>query len=234
MNERALLGLLALAGGALLGAATGMALDLLYRDGPRTPLLLRRPRTRILLLALSTAIVWFLAAVRADGLRVFVLTTVFASVLLALSATDFERHLLPNRLMYPSLLAGLLLAAAWPARPTLASISGGTIATAWPGWLSGATGALASGIAGAIVGGTIMLVIFILFPGFGFGDVKLGTLIGFVVGFPAVVTALLLGMFIGGVAAGAMLLARRVRLGSAIAYGPYLAAGAILVMLWRR
>src|SRR5262245_22214123 len=67
----------------------------------------------------------WLIAMRATDVRQTALVTAFALVLLALTATDFERHLLPNRLMYPSLLIALLLAGAWPARTVTETLSGG-------------------------------------------------------------------------------------------------------------
>jgi len=79
-----------------------------------------------------------------------------------------------------------------------------------------------------------MGAVFLVLPGFGLGDVKLGGLIGLILGFPAVFTGLLAGMVLGGLGAGVMLLSGRARLQTAIAYGPYLAGGAILEMLWRR
>jgi leader peptidase (prepilin peptidase)/N-methyltransferase len=87
-------------------------------------------------------------------------------------------------------------------------------------------------VAGGVAGAGIMLAAFLILPGFGFGDVKLGALIGLIVGFPAVLTALLAGMVLGGIGAAAMLLSGRAKMRSAIAYGPYLASGAILGLLW--
>ncbi|HET9319291.1 MAG TPA: hypothetical protein VFO27_05935, partial [Bryobacteraceae bacterium] len=100
-------------------------------------------------------------------------------------------------------------------------------------WVAQAAGSFLAGLAGGIVGGGIMLAVFLILPGFGFGDVKLGLLIGLIVGFPSVLTALLIGMVLGGIGAAGMLVSGRVRLRNAIAYGPYLAGGAILEMLWR-
>jgi leader peptidase (prepilin peptidase) / N-methyltransferase len=109
----------------------------------------------------------------------------------------------------------------------------GLIGATWPAWLSEASGALLVSMAGGFVGAGVMLAVFLIFPGFGFGDVKLGGLIGLVVGFPAVLTALLIGMVLGGFGAAFLLLRGRATLRSPIAYGPYLAGGAIFELLWR-
>ncbi|MGI8551742.1 MAG: prepilin peptidase, partial [Dehalococcoidia bacterium] len=71
-------------------------------------------------------------------------------------------------------------------------------------------------------------------PGFGLGDVKLAALIGLILGLPGVGTGLLLGVLLGGVGAAFLLLTHRAGLRTAIAYGPYLASGAIIEMLARR
>ena len=70
---------------------------------------------------------------------------------------------------------------------------------------------------------------------FGFGDVRLGAFIGLAVGFPRVLTAILLAIFLGGLAGllywfvRAVIL-RRYSLFTPIPYGPYLVIGAMVVM----
>lgn len=64
----------------------------------------------------------------------------------------------------------------------------------------------------------------------GFGDVKLAALLGAMLGWPWGGTALILGVLLAGVA-GIVLLLFRVRgLRQGLAYGPYLAAGALIVL----
>jgi prepilin signal peptidase PulO-like enzyme (type II secretory pathway) len=202
-------GLLGLPTGALLA----LSLDRLYPAAER-PLRSRvdggqARRWRIALLSVSTALLWALSSWRSTSTRHFLLMAIFGTALLLLSATDFERHLLPNRIMYPSLVLAIALSLTWPGRPVI------------------------SGLLGGLAGAAIMLLIFLVLPGFGFGDVKLAALIGLMLGFPGILYGLLTGMVLGGVGAGWMLVTRRVRLRSSIAYGPYLAGGAILVMLFR-
>ncbi len=72
---------------------------------------------------------------------------------------------------------------------------------------------------------------------FGFGDVKLALYIGLVVGFPAVVFALIIGMLLAGLGAALFIVARR-SLGrryvalTAIPYGPFLVAGGLLMLYY--
>jgi leader peptidase (prepilin peptidase)/N-methyltransferase len=83
---------------------------------------------------------------------------------------------------------------------------------------------------GAVVGFMFLALPTLLLAGLGMGDVKLAAVIGALVGFPAVVTALGLGIVLGGVAAGLLLVSRRIDRGGTIAYAPYLVAGVALVL----
>ena len=144
---------------------------------------------------------------RAVDARHMALATAFSVVLLALVATDFERHLLPNRLMYPALAAAVTLCWAWPERSAVNSLAGGAL------------------------GFAIMFVLFLVLPGFGFGDVKLAALLGLVSGLDNTLPSLLIGVVAAGAGAALMLITRRAGLKSLIAYGPYLALGAFIGML---
>ena len=66
---------------------------------------------------------------------------------------------------------------------------------------------------------------------FGFGDVKLGALIGMVVGFPEVLMSLSLSFLAGGVLAVFLLLLRLKGRGDAMPYGPFLAGGAMVLLI---
>jgi leader peptidase (prepilin peptidase) / N-methyltransferase len=76
-----------------------------------------------------------------------------------------------------------------------------------------------------------MFVLFMVMPGFGFGDVKLAGLLGLVAGLSNTFPALAIGVLAGGLGSLFMLLFRRAGRKTAIAYGPYLALGAFAGML---
>lgn len=133
----------------------------------------------------------------------------FMCVLVVISRVDLERRIIPNRIVLPAWIAVLLAhLAIHPAH--------------WLEWLVASFGA-----------GLFFLVIALAYPaGLGMGDVKLALLIGAALGW-AVVAALLLGTLAAGVL-GAILLFKQ---GSsarkrAIPLGPFLAAGAIVVLLF--
>lgn len=130
-------------------------------------------------------------------------------VLVVISRHDLERRIIPNRIVVPAWIAVLLA--------HLALHPGH-----WLEWLTASFGA-----------GVFFLLIALAYPaGLGMGDVKLALFIGAAVGW-AVVSALLFGTLAAGVVAAVMLFkegsAARKR---AIPLGPFLAAGAILVLLF--
>jgi leader peptidase (prepilin peptidase)/N-methyltransferase len=72
---------------------------------------------------------------------------------------------------------------------------------------------------------------------FGFGDVRLGGFLGLILGFPQILTALLLGMLLGGLTALVYLfiqavILRRYSLFTPIPYGPFLILGASVVLFF--
>jgi leader peptidase (prepilin peptidase)/N-methyltransferase len=132
------------------------------------------------------------------------LTAGFLLVLLTLASTDFHRRRIPNKLTYPAAMAAMAVCWAWPDR-SIAEIA------------IGATAALA-------------VAVLLVFLRFGGGDSKLVVVIGLLVGWPGVMPAILYGVVLGGGVALALLFVRG--RGSTFAYGPYLAVGAAIVMLF--
>jgi leader peptidase (prepilin peptidase)/N-methyltransferase len=66
----------------------------------------------------------------------------------------------------------------------------------------------------------------------GFGDVKLGALLGLILGYPIILVGLFLAFVIGGAVSLILLAAKRVERGKAVAFGPYLALGGTLALLY--
>ena len=88
----------------------------------------------------------------------------------------------------------------------------------------------------ALLGGAVGLGAFLALAlvgrgALGAGDVKLAGVIGLMTGYPEVLSTLALGIVLGGVAALWLLLARRVSRQSYMAYAPYLAIGALIMLL---
>jgi leader peptidase (prepilin peptidase)/N-methyltransferase len=144
------------------------------------------------------------------GIHAETLIVIFAvCTLVVLSRHDLERRIIPNRIVVPAWIAVLLAHLALHPHH-------------WVEWLVGSFGA-----------GLFFLAVVLAYPaGMGMGDVKLALLIGAILGY-AVVSALFLGTLAAGVVAAVMLFkegssARK----RAIPLGPFLAAGAIVVLLF--
>jgi leader peptidase (prepilin peptidase)/N-methyltransferase len=66
----------------------------------------------------------------------------------------------------------------------------------------------------------------------GMGDVKLAGFIGLMVGYPHVLVALLLAVIGGGLIASILLVLRIKGRKDAIPFGPFMAAAALVTLLW--
>lgn len=155
----------------------------------------------------------------------------WTAVLLLAAAFDLQRRYIPNWLTYGGIALGLVAAALAGQEPLLAALAGGGVSLLVWG--------LAFGLGMLWPGGRHMD------GALGLGDVKLGTFVGVVCGWPAAVTALLIAMLAGGLAGLASIVWRLVRgryqPGVSMAYGPYLVIGGLaglwtqewLVALWQ-
>lgn len=134
---------------------------------------------------------------------------IFLSLLLALAVIDLQTQLLPNRLTIPGMCIGLV--------------------SRW-----GITGSPVDGLLGAITGLAIIVFISIISRGgIGLGDAKLMGMIGAFLGCRGGFAALVVGAIIGGIV-GILLLTMGLKTRhDMIAYGPFLALGAALVVLFR-
>lgn len=132
----------------------------------------------------------------------------YAAFLLAVAVIDLEQRRVLNVMLAPA-AGGALLFSLLPGQPGLLSAVIGAGMGFGAFWVLGLIGR------GAV----------------GMGDVKLAGAIGLMTGYPAVLTALLLGALLGGIAAGILLITRRADRKSKIAYAPYLAVGTAIVLL---
>jgi leader peptidase (prepilin peptidase)/N-methyltransferase len=91
---------------------------------------------------------------------------------------------------------------------------------------------------GALVGFLFFFIVFLVGQRFfgpealGFGDVTLSLTMGAMLGLQRVFFALILGIFLAGLWGLIALLSRRMGLRSKFAYGPFLAVGGIVMILW--
>ncbi len=139
--------------------------------------------------------------------------------LLALAVIDLETQLLPDRLTKPGIVFGLIINAS---------------AFLWPGL---ALTTPLDALLGVVIGyGSLWLLATAYLKitgrqGMGGGDLKLLGLIGAWLGWQAVFMAFMIAAISGGLVAIAYLLLGKGR-DYAIPFGPYLALGGVLMLLW--
>jgi len=122
---------------------------------------------------------------------------------------DFEHRLILDRVMFPSMAAALLVSLF--RSPWWAGIATGLVA---------GLGFLLLALAGSFIFKAEAL---------GFGDVKLALFLGLLLGPLPTIQALFYGVFLAGVVS-VVLIVRYRTTKQTIAYGPYLAAGALIVL----
>jgi leader peptidase (prepilin peptidase) / N-methyltransferase len=164
----------------------------------------RYPLTELALAVLWAATV----AVLWDDPTELALGLVFTATLLAVTLTDLERRVIPNKILLVAAVLGVLIASA------------------------GDPGSLPERAAAAVAAGGVLFLVVLAYPkGMGLGDVKLTAVMGLYLGrnvAPAVLVALLVGSIVG--------LAMIARHGAAarkqaIPFGPFLALGGVVGLL---
>ena len=138
-----------------------------------------------------------------------------AATAIALTLTDLDHRRIPDRILGPGILGTVVLLA-------LGS------------WGEGEWWPLGRGAAGgAAYFGLLLLIALLARGGFGFGDVKLGVLLGLVLGFRSwgvLVVGVFAAFAVGGLVSLGLLAARRVGRKDAIPFGPAMVAGAALAL----
>jgi leader peptidase (prepilin peptidase)/N-methyltransferase len=150
-----------------------------------------------------------LFAAELSAVPTLILRSVFVLVLVQVIFFDLEHRLILDRVMFPTMALALVV-----------SLFGN------PWWAGIATG-LAAGLLFVLlaVGGSAIFKA----EAMGFGDVKLASFIGLLLGWPYTAQALFYGVFLAGLAGVGIIIWRRSMKGT-FAYGPYLAAGTVFVL----
>jgi leader peptidase (prepilin peptidase)/N-methyltransferase len=166
---------------------------------------------RYLLTELLTAGLFAAAAARFPSIYATAVLALFFAVLVAVAVIDVEHRIIPNRILYPSLIA-------FPVILVVGVLAGEHLSL------------LRAGIGFLAYGGGLLVVALISPGGMGMGDVKLAALIGLVLGafgLAYVAVAAAAAVLAGGLGAAALLAFARATRKHAVPFGPYLAAGAV-------
>jgi leader peptidase (prepilin peptidase) / N-methyltransferase len=207
---------------AVTGLVVGLALEVVVDRVPQRARLrdwkrgTGNPARAAVLAALTVALFTGLALRYHDSwaLPAFL---VLAAGLVALAVIDFEHFLLPNRIVYP-----------------LAAVTAALLAVAAVGddeW-----GALAGALLGGVVATTALGVLHVISPrSMGFGDVKLAFVLGLVLGWlgwSELVLGLFCGFLAGALVGLALIVLRHRGQKDHLPFGPFLAFGTLVVLLW--
>ncbi len=185
------------------------------------PISLRAPIVEVLSAA-AFAFLW----TRYGATTQFVLMAIYTSVFLLVLITDLEHRLIFNVVILPAI--------------AFAAIASPLSGTGWARSLLGGVTAFIIVLGIYLFGKVFERVRGLRIRGgaFGQGDVTLSTFIGLATGFPFVLSAIIIGILLGGLGAIATLTYygvahRRLALGAVFAYGPYLCIAGWLVMVFR-
>lgn len=140
----------------------------------------------------------------------FLVAAVLLGALIAITAIDLRHQIIPDVISLPGIVVGFVANSLLP---------GGV------GWLDSLIGI-------AVGGGLFLVIILVSGGGMGGGDMKLGAMLGAFLGWKLGLLALLLGVLAGGAVAVVLLLLGRKGRKDAIPFGPCLALGGAVALLW--
>jgi leader peptidase (prepilin peptidase)/N-methyltransferase len=158
---------------------------------------------------LVTAILFALAAHRFGPTLDLGPALILLAALIAITGIDVDHQIIPDVITLPGVIAGAALSIA--IHPTR--------------WLDTLLGI-------ALGGGLFFLIILVSGGGMGGGDMKLGAMMGAFLGWKLVLLAILLGVFAGGAVAVVLLATGSRGRKDPVPFGPFLALGAVLSLLW--
>jgi len=171
---------------------------------------------------LLTAVLFVLVMQRFTNVVALIIYLVFTCSLIVVSFIDLKHYIIPDEISIPGVFIGLGLSLL-PAH-----------------WVDGqfVSGSFLNSLIGCIVGGGL-LYLTALFSlavfkkeGMGGGDIKLMAMAGAFLGWKLVIMTIVIGSILGAVVGVTLILLRLKKRGDYIPFGPYLALGAILSLLY--
>ncbi len=141
-------------------------------------------------------------------------------VLIFISLFDFQYKIIPDKVIYPGIIIALLF-------------------NLFYSFFSEASFFLTQsrfflGLLGGEVGFFLLASLYFLTrgKGMGFGDAKLGILIGLVLGWPNILLGLFLSFLFGAIIGAGLVISHRKKMNSEVSFGPFLAGGTFIALLW--
>ena len=154
-----------------------------------------------------TGLVFVLIGIYSSGFINIAFLLVVSCFLIIIFVYDLKYYLVPNKIIYPVIIITFLY-----------------------NFYSAFFNKLLAGI----LGGLFFLIIVLISQGkwMGMGDVKIGVLMGLLLGLPQLFTALFLAFLIGGVVSIILLALKKKALKSEIPLGPFLTGATFITLLW--
>ncbi|MBL7032961.1 MAG: prepilin peptidase [Candidatus Delongbacteria bacterium] len=173
------------------------------------------------LVELATGLLFLLCSLLLPDWRHFLFYLPLLIVAIPLTLIDYDHLLLPDRLVYPLIVAGLVVNGINALLPLPQQIL--------PVW---------SGLAG---GGFALALFYIIAAlslrllgkeGIGGGDIKLVAALGLFAGMSGIMVGIFLASLLGTLWQGALILGRRRQTSRYFPFGPYLILGTLVAVLW--
>ena len=146
---------------------------------------------------------------------------IYTCLLVIIFVIDLENHLVLNLVTYPGMALAITFSIFW---------SGLWVMDFMP---EGIVGKLLTSLAGGALGLAAMALPIIIYPkGMGWGDVKMGALVGLMTGYPLVFIAILISWIMGGLVATFLLALKIKSRKDPIPSATFLAISALVTLLW--
>lgn len=161
---------------------------------------------------LLTALLFAAFGWRLGATPLLLVRSLWVAVLVQVIFFDLEHHLILDRVLLPAGICAVLL----------------SLVTPDLGWVAAVLTGLGTGLVFLAIAALGALMFHA--EAMGLGDVKFSVFLGLILGVRPTLAAVLVGVVLAGLVALALVLLRRRHLRDSIAYGPFLALGALVAM----
>jgi len=172
------------------------------------------------LLELGTGLLFLAVFLDSENIISLILSLTVFSFFIVIFVYDLKYYLIPDKVIYPAIGSAFLY-----------QLFNGFLSF---GWTEKAFQYLLPYILSGLGAALFFFLIWLVSKGkwIGFGDVKLGFLIGVFLGFPEVILALFLGSAIGAIIGTGLMVSKKKTLKSEVPFGPFLATGTFIAFFF--
>lgn len=161
------------------------------------------------LVEIVTGVLFFLVFYYSVSVYQMIYHLIAVSFLIIVFFYDLKHYIIPDKVIYPAIIIAFLFSL--------------------PLLMSDLSFVLSAFLAGGFF---LAIVLITRGKGMGIGDIKLGFLMGLLLGWPHIVTALFLAFILGSVVGVLLILLGKKGLKSEVPFGPFLITGTFLALFW--